>query len=124
MGRARELKVYRATYVFIRELYKAIQKLPKSLRYNLGSQTMDTALKMMKLIVVANGSQQKQKILKQLMLELDQLWVQLRLLYDLKGISKGEFKVYSERLSEISKQISGWFNWDRKRSNNQKQMVQ
>jgi hypothetical protein len=39
----------------------------------------------------------------------------MRLAFDLKTISVGEFKVLSEKLTEIGKQAEAWISWDRKR---------
>ncbi|MBI2604756.1 MAG: hypothetical protein HYW49_01620, partial [Deltaproteobacteria bacterium] len=38
-------------------------------------------------------------------------WAMLRLLYELKGISEGEFKVLSGRLADIGKQAQAWLKW-------------
>jgi hypothetical protein len=54
--------------------------------------------------------------LARLLVEIDVQWALLRLLFDLRGISEGEFKVLSERLDEIGKQTQAWINWERKSS--------
>ncbi|MBP9682411.1 MAG: hypothetical protein KBD76_13475, partial [Bacteriovorax sp.] len=56
----------------------------------------------------------KERALKELFLEVQVIWVWLRLLVDLKAISTGQFKELSERLAEIEKQASTWMSWDKK----------
>jgi hypothetical protein len=69
----------------------------------------------MKGIVVANGSALKSKPLSLILLEIDALWTFMRLLYDLKGISRGEFEVLSELLSKVAPQIQNWLKWEKQR---------
>ena len=40
----------------------------------------------------------------------------LRLLFDLRGITEGEFKVLSEQLSSIEKQTQAWLKWQQNQS--------
>ena len=86
-------------------------KLPKLLRYDLGQEAFESSFKILKCIVLANKAQEKGRHLSRLLLETEVQWVALRLLYDLKGITEGEFKVLSERLSEIEKQSQAWLKW-------------
>ncbi len=44
-------------------------------------------------------------------LEIDSLWVYLRMAYDFQAISQGEFQVVSEILYEISEQNKKWLTW-------------
>ncbi len=114
MARTRHLPLYVAIYAFCRETYRLKVKLPKALKYDLGQETFQSAIKMLKCVVVANASKEKTPPLGRLLIEIDVQWALLRLLFDLRGISEGEFRVLSERLDEIGKQTQGWISWDRK----------
>lgn len=64
-------------------------------------------------MVLANRAKEKERHLARLLLEIEVEWAMLRLLYELKGISSGEFKVLSERLTDIGKQSQSWLKWQR-----------
>ena len=113
MARYSHLPIYRAMYAFVRSMFQVQQKLPQSLKFTLGQKVFDSSLRCLKGIVVANGSKNKTKILSELTLEIEVIWTYLRLLHDLRGISSGEFGVFSEQLSEIGKQLSAWTKWNR-----------
>lgn len=93
------------------------------MKNDLGQMAFQSALKVTRGIVIANGSQDKTKILNQVFLEIDVLWQFLRMMFDFKGISKGEFEVLSRILSDISEQVQKWLKWakdQQKKSNAEK----
>ncbi len=114
MARFQHLEVYHDMYRFVRELYKLKMKLPQALRHDLGQAACLSALRVLKGITVANGSVNKSRTLNTVILEVEALWVHLRLLYDLKGISKGEFEVMSAQLSKVQPQLQNWVKWDKR----------
>ena len=87
--------------------------MPKALKHDLGQETFQSAIRMLKWVVIANASKEKAPPLGRLLIEIDVQWALLRLLFDLGGITEGEFKVLSERLDDIGKQTQGWISWDR-----------
>ena len=93
MARSKHLKIYIDTYRLCRELFRIREKLPKTLKYNLGEMAFSSSVKMIRGIVVANGSKEKLKALHVISLEIEVLWVYLRMMYDFKGITEGEFKM-------------------------------
>lgn len=90
-------------------------KLPKLLRHTLGVKTFESTVRSLRLIVVANRAEDKRRPLQDLILEIEGLWVFVRLLYDFRGISSGEFKTLSEKLGKMQPQAEGWLRWDRER---------
>lgn len=115
MARTQHLPLYSAAFVLVREIYRIRVKLPKMLKHDLGQEAFQSALKILKCVVVANRAHEKNRHITRLLLEVEVQWALLRLLYDLKGISEGEFKVLSERLSEIGKQAQAWLKWQQNR---------
>jgi hypothetical protein len=113
MARTQDLPLYGAAYVFAREIYKIRVKLPKSLKHDLGQEIFYAAIRILKNVALANRTHEKSKYIEGLLLECEVLWALLRLLYDLRGISEGEFKVLSEKLSDIGKQSEGWLKWQK-----------
>jgi hypothetical protein len=116
MARARHLPLYAATYAFAKDVYRIKIKLPKALKFDLGQETFSSAIKMLKCVVVANASIEKTQMLSRLLIQIDVHWALLRLLFDLRGISEGEFRVMSERLEEIGKQVQAWLKWQKEQS--------
>ncbi len=114
MARNQHLPIYQALYAFSREVHRLKVSLPKSLRSDLGSLLFSGALRCLRLTVIANGSKQKTRFLQQLYLEIEAIWVLLRLLHDLRAISGKQFMLFSERLSNIQKQCSAWIAWAKK----------
>lgn len=114
MATNKHLNIYQDAYRFCREVFRLKQKMPKTLKYDLGEKLGEASLNVMKAIVVANGTQDKVKYLQKMALEIDALWVFLRMAYDFQGITRGEFQVMSEILVEISDQNKSWLAWARK----------
>ena len=106
--------MYQACYQFAKEIYRLKVKLPKTLKNDLGQEAFATSLKVVKCVALASRSQDKSRLILRLLAESEAQWVFLRLLFDLRGISEGEFKVLSERLSDIEKQAQGWLKWCQK----------
>ncbi len=118
MGRNQHLNIYQDAYRFCREIYRLKQKFPKIMKYDLGEKLGSAALTLIRCIVVANGSKEKAKPLRAMALEIDSLWVYLRMAYDFQAISQGEFQVVSEILFEISEQNKKWLAWSVKTNKN------
>ena len=114
MEKIQHLPIYATAYVFVREIYRIKLKLPRALKYDLGKVEFESALKILKCIILANRSQDKQSHLSCILLETQVQWTFLRLLFDLRGLTSGEFKVLSERLSEIEKQAQAWLKWQQR----------
>ncbi len=100
MSRTQHLPLYSSIYVFVREIYRIKLKLPKVLKHDLGKEVFGSAIKLLKCVVLANRAKEKERHIYRLLLEIEVQWTLLRLLFDLRGISEGEFKVLSERLSD------------------------
>ncbi|MBF0367625.1 MAG: four helix bundle protein [Oligoflexia bacterium] len=123
MTRTHHLPIYASTYVFIREICRIKIKLPKNLKHDLGQESFASALKILKCIVLANKAKEKTGHLFRLILEVEVQWVMLRLLYDLRGISEGEFKNLSERVSDIEKQAQAWLKWQQQQCREEKNLA-
>lgn len=115
MTKTREIPVYNNAYSYVREIYRIKIKLPKFIKHDLGQEMTLSAIKILEQIVTANRAHDKSKYLENATLQIELQWVFMRLMFDLKGISPGEFKVLSEKLSDIGKQIQAWLVWNRKR---------
>ena len=111
MARSQHLPLYQAIFTYTREIYKLRTKFPKLIKYDLGQEVSASSIKLLKCVVLANGASNKELFLNRLMLETEVQWALLRLLYELSAISIGQFKLLSERLSQITKQGQAWLKW-------------
>jgi hypothetical protein len=116
IARNNHLRIYQDGYRFSREIFRLKQKFPKTLKYDLGEKLGNSSLTLMRAIAVANGSRDKIKPLQTMALEIDVLWVYLRMAHDFQGIKRGEYQVVSEILSDISRQHKAWLSWAREAS--------
>ncbi len=113
MARFDHLSVYHDMYRFIKEFYRVKTKLPRYVKNDLGQMVSLSSLRCIKGIIVANGSLLKTKPLTEIIVEIEAIWTFLRLLYDLKGISRGEFDLLSRMLEKVSPQIQNWLKWEK-----------
>ena len=121
MARTQHLPLYQAVFIYTREMYRLRAGFPKTIKHDLGQEVCESSIKLLKCVVIANGTIQKGRHLTRLLLEIEVQWALLRLLYELKAVSAGQFKLLSERLAEITMQSQAWFKWvqaqDRKEKN-------
>jgi len=103
VARTQHLPLYSAAFVFVREIYKIRVKLPRLLKHDLGQEVFQSAIKILKCVVLANRAREKSRHITRLLLETEVQWAMLRLLFDLKGITEGEFKILSARLGKALK---------------------
>lgn len=120
MGRYDHLNIYKSAYALSKEVHKIQLKLPKALKYGLGAMFFESSLRCIKGIIFANGSSTKAPYLREVALETEMQWTYLRMLLDLRGISKGEFQVLSERMADVGSQISSWIKWEKTQDKNLK----
>jgi hypothetical protein len=123
VARFKHLEIYQSAYKFTREVYQIKTKLPKTLKFDLGEKTLNSSLKIIRGLVIANGTKDKVKVLLQISLEIETLWVFLRMLFDFKGISRGEFEVLSNLLSNVAKQNQSWIKWSKEQLGKEKSMT-
>jgi hypothetical protein len=116
MARYQHLSVYQAMYSLSLQVYRLKLKLPKSLKHDLGQVFFESTIRCVRGIILANGGVNKIRPLQQVLLEFETLWVYARLLFDLKAISAGEFKVLSESMNGAGKQLNAWLKWEKQQN--------
>lgn len=112
MARYQHLPLYQSVYALCVYSYRIKLKLSKSLKHDLGQSLCEQVLRSLKMVAVANQHRHKSKILEQLAIEQEGLWAVVRLLFDLNGITAGEYRIICEMLADIGKQISAWRRWE------------
>ena len=89
------------------------EKLPRKLQGSLGLRLFESSLVCLEGVIAANAAAVKEPEINGILTELEKISVYLKMLYDFKGISQGEYGVFSERLSEIAPQVVAWRKWDK-----------
>jgi hypothetical protein len=112
MPRVDHLPIYKSSYAYCKEIFKIKNLFPKSLKHELGQDLFRSAIRVQKLIISANLVSAKSKYLQELVTELELHWTFLRMSYDFKAISKGQFSVLSEQLTDLQKQAIAWSKWE------------
>src|SRR3989338_5609458 len=113
MARYQHLSVYQSLYALSLHVYRLKLKLPKFLKHDLGEVFFETTIRLLRGVVLANGSVYKVRPLEQVLLKFETLWVYSRILFDLKAVSTGEFQVLSEAINGSGKQLNAWLKWER-----------
>jgi hypothetical protein len=111
MAKPSYLPIYKEAYLLSREVYRLKAGLRKDLKFTLGEKIFETSITCIEEVILANQANDKAQHLKNLLMQIELMWTWLRLLYDTKGFSKGQFKVLSERLDELSRQANNWKKW-------------
>jgi len=111
MARFEHLPLYNKSFELLKACFRVLDKMPRGHKKSLGERLVESALKQSQLVVFANGSEQKEKPLVQLVLEIENMVLLLRVATDLKAMSLGEGHELMERLFEIRKQAQGWRTW-------------
>jgi len=120
MARFEHLPLYNKSYELLRACFRALEKMPRGHKKSIGERLVESALKQSQLVVFANGSEQKEKPLIQLVLEIENMVLLLRVATDLKALSLGEGHELMERLFEIRKQVGAWRSWAKSQANDNK----
>lgn len=111
MSEHENLKVFTKFYDLTIWLHQKVIKFPKNSRFTLGQRVENTAFEILKLIIVANSTFDKDlrlKIQKKIGTELEVLRILMRVAKDLKFISIRSYKFGCEKVLEIGKILGGW----------------
>jgi len=87
---------------------RKVEKLPRSYRFTLGDRMINSSLDLYLLLVEAQYSRDKRRILKQANLELEKLRHLLRLSQELTDLSLKSYHYICAELDQVGKMIGGW----------------
>jgi hypothetical protein len=108
VGRVAELEIYKTTYVLLREMTRIREKMPRTLKYEVGAEMMKSGIAVVRHISRAARKESKFDELFELMTECELLWTWVRLAHEWRGMSLGEFRLLCERLDDLSRQAAAW----------------
>jgi four helix bundle protein len=105
-----EIPIIQKVYDFYRELYLAVEKMPKKDKYTLGEKAQRSTMDLIELLLEA-GYQEKFKkgpTLDQAAVKLDLIKLIVRLAQDLKAMPTNKYLFLEEKLQEIGRMLGGW----------------
>jgi four helix bundle protein len=91
-----------------RWIFERTQRFPKRLRHSLTERIERAALDVLEHLTAAAWRKSKEEILLRTDERLSQLRVLLRLAFELKVLSHGQYEEAAKRLSETGKMVGGW----------------
>ena len=91
---------------------RKVEKLPRSYRLTLGDRMINSSLDLYLLLVEAQYSRDKRRILKQANLELEKLRHLLRLSQELTDLSLKSYHYICAELDQVGRMIGGWWKKD------------
>ena len=110
MASHNDLVLFQKTYDLILWAYPAINQFPKNQRFVLGQQMENTLVNILKKMVTANKErgEERAKIIKEISINLDELFMLFRLAKDLKMLSIKRYGISVEKINEVAKLLGGW----------------
>jgi hypothetical protein len=110
-------KIFCDFLVIYKKYYLAHKNLPKIFRVTMGEYIMEELSKCMKIVVMANLKKNREdykksaKLLKNLRVRIEILKSYFLIAWDMKLISHQFFADINDRLEEVSKEASKWYDW-------------
>ena len=105
-----DIPIIQKVYDFYRELYSAVEKMPKKDKYTLGEKTQRAALDLIELLINAGYQEKSRKNnpLNEAAIKLDLIKILVRLGKDLKAVPTNKYLSLEEKLQEIGRMLGGW----------------
>jgi len=108
MARYETLPVYGKTYDLTIKIYELCSNLSNDLKYSLGESLKRDSLLLLREIYRINRSEDKSKFFERFLDHFELVKLEIRLCFDMKGITNKKHAELSLLMDEIGKQINGW----------------
>lgn len=115
MAQYNHLPIFQSAYRLTLEIHKTVPQFSREYKYTLGQKLKEIISDLLDLIVAANSKEDKTEILEEARAKLEQFRIHLRLACDLKILGLKRYESFNRTLEEISKQLSGWLEWSKKK---------
>jgi four helix bundle protein len=105
-----EIPIIQKIYDFYREIYLAVEKMPKKDKYTLGEKLGKTTLELIELLIMASYAHKEEKniFLGKANAKLELLKILVRLAEEVKAINTKKYLLLQEKLQETGKMLGGW----------------
>jgi 23S rRNA-intervening sequence protein len=104
----KESPIFVRTYDLLLWLIPAVEKFPRSQRPVLGRAVQEAALALQSHLTAAGLSQTPRPLLEQADVALALLRARLRLCYDLKLLTTGQYEHVARMVAEVGRLLGGW----------------
>jgi hypothetical protein len=108
MAQYEHLPLYKQTFNLLVEFHKLIPNFPKKYKFELGSQIIKDLTNSTIMIIQINSSLEKKELLTKLIIILEKIKLQIRILKALEVLSRNLYFNLSEKILSILKQCEGW----------------
>jgi len=111
----RDLTIYQKHYDLMLYAIPVINRFPKSQRYVLGQQAMNTLLDIAKLIIQANRQRGKNRLRTLWVVDqrLEEFRLLIRLAKDLHMLAVRKYGLMAEMAAEVGRLLGGWIKQTR-----------
>jgi len=103
-----QLEIYKAAYGLLNVAVDYVVNMPRPVKAVIGGRIRDLCLNLVVLIASANAAHDKVPFLDELLRDLKQLEILLRICQDKRYISKGQYAQAVELSTSVGKQATGW----------------
>ncbi|MFZ3055073.1 MAG: diversity-generating retroelement protein Avd [Minisyncoccales bacterium] len=110
MASYNDLVIFQKAYDLILWSYPVINQFPKAQRFVLGQQIESTLVAILKKMIGANRErgEKRMEIIKEISVNIDELFILFRLAKDLKMISIKKYGISAEKINEVARLLGGW----------------
>lgn len=102
------LPVFKASYTLLLILFSGMRHMQRDLRFTLGERIKNEMLDLVINIYRANSRADKKALLLSARENIEMVRMLLRLAFDLKQFPVKDFALASEKVENISKQLTAW----------------
>ncbi len=103
-----QLPVYKASYDLLIVIFDFVKQFNREYKFTLGEKLKNETLDMIITIYRANSAEQKANIIQNAREHIEVIRLLIRLTKDLHQINLRKFVSISEKIEEVSKQLTGW----------------
>lgn len=103
-----QLIIFQKLYDLYIYIHKTVMKFPKSQRFLLSNNLLQTNMKMIRLTIIANSKRERAKEQNQISVNLDIFRIYVRLAKDVNFLSIKKYQALMERINEIGKMLTAW----------------
>jgi hypothetical protein len=120
MAQYEHLPLYRDTFKFLIYCETIVQHFARYHKYTHGSDLRNTARTVVKLIIRANNATEKEPVLEELRVAIEEIKVIIRICKEVKAFNNfHSFETAINQVTDISRQAEGWLKGVRKKRQGQ-----
>lgn len=120
MAQYEHLPIYRQAYKFLIYCENIVKNFSRYHKYTHGSDLRDTARSVVKLIIRANSSRDKEPSLEELRITLEEAKLIIRICKEVKAFQNfNSFETAINQVTDISRQTEGWLKAIRRQNSGQ-----